>query len=126
MNIEITVRGGVVQDISGIPDGVTVTVTDWDSQELDENGEIKPCIETWGDGAADYKHELPMAQKRLRNQAIVYGTRIDELEAALEAVPDPHAINVDAGEDEVTYWVEISQWYNGQCQAVLARTDAAA
>lgn len=45
--IVVTVRGGVVQAVSGVPEGITVEVRDWDDGELDASGEIVPGIALW-------------------------------------------------------------------------------
>lgn len=45
--IIITVSGGVVNAVSGVPDGVTVEVHDWDGDERDEAGEPVPDIAVW-------------------------------------------------------------------------------
>jgi len=45
--ITVTVRGGVVQDIDRIPEGVRVKVVDWDNDETDGNGDSIPSVGIW-------------------------------------------------------------------------------
>jgi len=45
--IVVTVRGGVVQNVSDIPEGLQVNVVDWDSEETDDNGDPVPSVDVW-------------------------------------------------------------------------------
>ncbi len=45
--IVVTVYGGVVQDISDIPEGVTVKVVDWNNDEVDVKDNPVPSVGIW-------------------------------------------------------------------------------
>jgi hypothetical protein len=45
--IVVTVRGGLVQEISDIPAGIRIKVVDWDTDELDKHGNPRPFVGYW-------------------------------------------------------------------------------
>jgi hypothetical protein len=45
--VVVTVRGGVVQDVSNIPEGLQVNIVDWDNGETGEDGELVPSVDAW-------------------------------------------------------------------------------
>lgn len=58
--ITVTLRGGVIQDIARIPEDIQIKVIDWDSEELDDNGEPLPSVGIWdnrGNYAVDWDGE---------------------------------------------------------------------
>lgn len=45
--IRITISDGLIESITGIPEGVTVEIRDWDGAFEDENGEWVPAVSEW-------------------------------------------------------------------------------
>ena len=45
--IEIDVRGGLIEQIEGIPDDVCVIVRDYDCMEMDDDGNENPACSEW-------------------------------------------------------------------------------
>ena len=42
-------RDGLIESITGIPEGVTVEIRDWDGAFEDETGEWVPAVSEWAD-----------------------------------------------------------------------------
>lgn len=45
--IRITISDGLIESITGIPEGVTVEIRDWDGAFEDETGEWVPAVSEW-------------------------------------------------------------------------------
>lgn len=45
--IIVTVREGLVVSVTGLSDGVSLEVQDWDNGELDEEGKPVPTVRVW-------------------------------------------------------------------------------
>jgi hypothetical protein len=45
--IVVAVRNGCVESVTGLPEGTTLEVRDWDNGELDARGEPVPTVSAW-------------------------------------------------------------------------------
>ena len=45
--VEIDIRGGLIEQIEGIPDDVCIIVRDYDCMEVDDDGNENPFCTQW-------------------------------------------------------------------------------